>query len=929
MSVAAGQDTITKKPDTDKQKTSDEEEGEGEEEEEEEYDDDYGSRVVATLCRKVNPPPKGAADNDLVIAVVVTSNGKRHDAKKCADAYIENLKNGTKKDDKIIKCEMIARINQKAAVRAKKEALKKEEKEPKDESSEDGDDEDGESTVSNSTDASEAQEGLVEYTPRDFLGQVYDAKTKSTNGLKHPLGGGVANHIPKDVTRLLEENYGNLLKAKEQDADFKSTWLVMHTSEHSQNTTNVNYYTNNQNKVVVVVLSTLFFYPSNSNGRDTINEPILVCNVPYGNGKSASSGHYKGIFHQIERFLTEYNSKKSEDKIDTIAISYPKSLIGKKQPSAPKKSKKIKGKKVAKKSATTKPVKVNQTKSKAHGTVSSSEDEDEDEEDEESGEESEAPGENDDDSESSDGSDSESDEWLRALKEWAGGDDEGNGGTEHDIEIKLMYEEGSEIWGAPQRVKDYFEENQGLLQKFPYCIENTRNQKKQKNTVNLDELKTTMFVCDLEPKKRVGNNNDGATTGGVFGQWVPMHYTAAYIDETMYTKKSVEEIRSLVEVVFTNTEDTRASSETTEQIDLKQLETSVEERRKLVDVMAKVYNEGYEPPAWVGDTYANKETFEKRAHKAKVFYDQGQDKQAVKNVAMQREPVNIAMTTYFDKQKMSAALGYSESYYLTSFTGSNAKQLAPNIGVYTSSLVRNGKTNESIKKKLYHAIGAALDHKDQPDYKFYVNNGKADVAGLIQLYVSVFAKIFAAAKECKAAGIVMSLVGAESFAKLYPGGKKTMQEEVWMPAFDFVRNQNDNKKVKLALMSDPGKSANDPAYQYMIEKLKAIDSGKFPGFLFDDDTKENYKNWMIVNAWDCHTIPGNGNNKDPTIDGIIGSMSDIHYFGWGTSNPHLLKDGNMVEVAIPHSNNNKSKETVNNNKSKKTRLNSDRFPLNP
>ena len=864
---------------------------EDDDDDEEDEFDDHGPNVVATLCRKVNQQTDKA---DLVIAVVVSSRGYRNDAKKCADRHIKKLIEGEGEDKKTLTCAIITGVN-------KPKPRVKEQGEGKGESSEDGDYEDKESTDLETGDSFEAQEVRVEYTPKDFLGQVYDAKQRSTNGPKHPLGGGVASHIPTDVTRLLEENYGNLLEAQKQDSNFKSTWLVMHKSEHSQNTTNVNYYTNAKNKVVVVVLSMQFFHPGVSNSRITIDNPILVCNVPYGNGKGASSDHYKGIFHQIETFLTKYNSKITEtlDKIDTIAISYPKSLIGNKQPSAPKKSKKTKGKKVAKKSVTTKPVKGKQKEAKAQGakagTGSSSDDEDEDEEDEGPGEDDEASGEDEDDSESSE---SESDEWLRALKQWAG-DYEGTEGTEHDIEIKLMYDDEDNIWRAPARVKNYFEQNDRLLQKFPNCIENAKNTKKSKNTVNLDELKTTMFVCDLEPKKRVGNNNDGATTGGVFGQWVPMHYTAAYIDERRYTNDSVEKIKSLVEVVFTNTEDTKASSETTEQIDLENLETSVDERRKLVAAMGTIYENGYEPPAWVGDNYANQKTFEKRAPKAMVFYDQGQEKKSVRKVASEREPVNIAMTTYFDKKKMSASFGYSESYYLTSFTESKGGKLAPNIGVYTYSEVHNAENNEIIKKKMYHAIGAALDHADQPDYKFFVNNKKANVAGLVQFYVSVFAKIFTAAKKCKAAGIVMSLVGAESFAKLYPGGKEKMQIEVWIPAFKFVRTQDNNSVVKLALMSDPAKSANDPAYKYMIGEINARDAGKFPDFLFDDDTTESYRNWMIVNAWDCHTIPGNGNNNDQTIDGIIGRMSEIHYFGWGTSNPHLRKDGNMIEVAIP------------------------------
>jgi len=147
---------------------------------------------------------------------------------------------------------------------------------------------------------------------------------------------------------------------------------------------------------------------------------------------------------------------------------------------------------------------------------------------------------------------------------------------------------------------------------------------------------------------------------------------------------------------------------------------------------------------------------------------------------------------------------------------------------------------------------------------------------------------------------------AEAFASLYPGEKGKMQTDVWIPAFEFVLEyttrilaRRKKSAMGLALMCDKNKSGKDPAYEYMTEKAKATDVGLFPDFLERNEDYKKYKDWILVNAWDCHTIPGNGNENDPTLDGRIGRISEIQYVGWGVANPELLNESNMYETYVP------------------------------
>ncbi len=44
---------------------------------------------------------------------------------------------------------------------------------------------------------------------------------------------------------------------------------------------------------------------------------------------------------------------------------------------------------------------------------------------------------------------------------------------------------------------------------------------------------------------------------------------------------------------------------------------------------------------------------------------------------------------------------------------------------------------------------------------------------------------------------------------------------------------------------------------------------------------------LFVNAWDPHSLPGNGNAGDISLDGYVGRSSAVHLYGWGVSNPYL------------------------------------------
>ena len=304
-------------------------------------------------------------------------------------------------------------------------------------------------------------------------------------------------------------------------------------------------------------------------------------------------------------------------------------------------------------------------------------------------------------------------------------------------------------------------------------------------------------------------------------------------------------------------------------------------RRHLVATIEPIYayyDARYAPPHWVGANYADE--FETYANRAFLFVDAGADVAVCRRLACEREPVNIAMRRRFDEAAMERHFGYATSFYTRHYEEHG--RLAPNIGVLTFCAVRVGGSEENVH--VYHAIGAALDSAAQPDYSMVARGREV----LVAFYARVFSKVFAAARHCGAKGIVMSLVGAASFAEMYPGGKHQMHRDVWVPAFDQVRSSNNNAAVKLAAMGRDADLAN-PAGE-CLRAHGASAAGNYPQNIF------SFPGWMFVNAWDCHSMPGNGNEMDGSLEGYVGRSSAVHYFGWGTANPHLVSDEGLVVV---------------------------------
>lgn len=294
------------------------------------------------------------------------------------------------------------------------------------------------------------------------------------------------------------------------------------------------------------------------------------------------------------------------------------------------------------------------------------------------------------------------------------------------------------------------------------------------------------------------------------------------------------------------------------------------ETQKLLDC----YYPGFEPPKIYDPTLMKS---------CKVFYHKKDVLQDVKRLVREREPVNIAMNRIYNENKLHGRFQFRKGYYrICPIPKKNITP--PNFIVYTPTLVLHFD-------KIIHilnTVGLAFDSPKQRDFKLYRKLSKKPlgtdakhVYEAKKFYERLFSLIFDAAIHLQKKTIVMSLVGANNFASLWNGGPSAFENEIWLPSFyNVVKNY---KKSKLHIMF---MGADVPGYDNV---------GYFPQLLFHPKIKCLHQT-LFINAWDCWSVPGNGNGMDNSLDGYIGRNTQIGILGTSLTNPYLQENTSYIPL---------------------------------
>ena len=274
----------------------------------------------------------------------------------------------------------------------------------------------------------------------------------------------------------------------------------------------------------------------------------------------------------------------------------------------------------------------------------------------------------------------------------------------------------------------------------------------------------------------------------------------------------------------------------------------------------------------------------------KVFYNSDDNKNDIIRLVKEREPVNISMERMYHEDLLDTYFNYKTGYY-GSCEPSKNDITPPNFIVYTPTVVKVPDGPIYSKIHILNAIGLAFDSEEQPDYKTYLNLTNTDDSFIgddsLQtkhckiFYNRLFNLIFKTARKLEKKNIVMSLIGANNFAIYWSGGPSNFKKNVWIPTFNKVVQLYPD--LNIMFMGAQGNPL-----------LKYKNLGLFPDILEHPDIKHNLDDTLLVNAWDCWSIPGNGNEYDNSLDGYIGRCTQIGINGTSITNKYLTYEDNYI-----------------------------------
>lgn len=299
-------------------------------------------------------------------------------------------------------------------------------------------------------------------------------------------------------------------------------------------------------------------------------------------------------------------------------------------------------------------------------------------------------------------------------------------------------------------------------------------------------------------------------------------------------------------------------------------------------LLMPIYKKDYSPPYWqLKPEIWNELKFED----SMVLFNKKDSLEDVKKLATEREPVNMAMNRYYDRDKLKKVFGWKDGYYGRYVKNRQYKYLAPNIAIYAKTPVMIEGIIHPSEINVINVIGYAFDSVNQPDAKHF-SIRKLTGNDLVKKYVNMWKYVFICAKMLHLKRIYAVNVGGNNFCPPHLRGQKYI-EKVLKPSITLARQYVDrNKKIKVSI-----KTMRDFCIPYSFLDMK----------------KSKLESTLFVNSWDPWSMVGNGNGSDHSFDGAWGNCSAIASLCWPLSNPHIkyvacsLDKKNIAKIKNPRS----------------------------
>jgi len=298
-----------------------------------------------------------------------------------------------------------------------------------------------------------------------------------------------------------------------------------------------------------------------------------------------------------------------------------------------------------------------------------------------------------------------------------------------------------------------------------------------------------------------------------------------------------------------------------------------------------IYTKGLAFPEWIlnPDNW-NSFNFDRTI----ILYDYPDNINNVVKLVKEREPNNFMMTRRdYNKDALKENFNYTTSYYSTS----TEIQLKPNIAIYCYASIAHLEPVPCKKVHIINLVPYIFDDPQQPDYIYYKNkkdNGENIIDDLILKYRKVWLKACIIATYLKLNKIIIYNVGYNDGTGKY--SKLLTEFNITNFTEQIFHNSFSNQEIHPNIITPQSYcQSNNIIIEYAFNIVtgedyeESIPPPKYIFKLHDDELNKI----LFVNACNPHTILGNYNNFDSTINGFWGRKSNISVLGWGMTNDKI------------------------------------------
>lgn len=293
--------------------------------------------------------------------------------------------------------------------------------------------------------------------------------------------------------------------------------------------------------------------------------------------------------------------------------------------------------------------------------------------------------------------------------------------------------------------------------------------------------------------------------------------------------------------------------------------------------------------------YSNSEEYKRHAKSARIYYNGNQltGDDALK-VIFQREPTNISMgANQYNEEKLEKLFGYRKGVYkdldAKKTDGSLFKEMPNSATVYSETFLWDPPGGNNKKEIACLSLPApALDSPDQPHYKYYMKTGELDIGKYKQEIDFLFKSIEKALRDNKDSAfngkgikrLVLSRFGQSAFLGALSNDDPNKAHDAYKEGLGiFLKRIEDiNIDVVMSEYKHPGEDV------------------WYPKMIIGDIIVTAQEGDLIINAWDPHSAPGNGNDIDPTFDGAMGKGSGILLTQTSWLNMTLRSQDSLVAI---------------------------------